>query len=174
MPHSIQILILLHGGSIPWIFHPHRYFELLPKKLFSIPAGAADLERVWSSALLTMPSKRAHLTKNPTLQIVQLKKSILATRKKRHEHETQKKKKHQHEKDTIDSIMNQSAIDHSSTIDDEDPNDPSIEGQEDSVSKKYDAFSRMHQVLDEEGLDSLAEDDLDLEASLEISIFTAD
>ena len=121
-----------------------------------------------------MSSKRARLTKNRTLKIVQLKISILATRNKRHELETEKKKKHQYEKDAIDSIMNQSAIGQCSTIDDKDPTDTSIDGQEDSVSKKYDVFSRMHQALDEEGLDSLAEDCLDLESSLDISIFIAD
>ena len=90
-----------------------------------------------------MSSKRARLTKNRSLKSVQLRTSILPIPKKRHELENEKKKKHQYEKDTIDSIMNQCAIDQSSIIDDEDPTDPSIDGQDDSVSKKYDAFSRI-------------------------------
>lgn len=62
LKESLELDITGTDWGIQCLDYPeHSIFRTLAMKILSIPAGAANHERVWSSSLLTMSPKRSKL-----------------------------------------------------------------------------------------------------------------
>ncbi len=70
-------------------FDPLSAIRLIAERIFSMPASAADLERVWSSVSLTFSSLRRRLSRGRLLKSLQIKAYM------NYEHDGEDKRAHQ-------------------------------------------------------------------------------
>ena len=71
------------------------------KRIAAIPAGAADLERIWSSTLLLLSSKRTKPNREKFLKCVQFKTAITPRREKVEKMKDRKRKEAENERSAI-------------------------------------------------------------------------